>query len=70
MPALLALDTHKPSGRVSSAAFLKRFADMGAWFYARSVFPAGVKLTLSAVIDGKNLHGGGHKAGLGFELEA
>lgn len=30
----------------------------------------GVKLTLSAVIDGKNFSIGGHKLGLGFELEA
>lgn len=32
--------------------------------------PAGVKLTLSGLIDGKNVNGGGHKIGLGFELEA
>lgn len=32
--------------------------------------PAGVKLTLSGLIDGKNVNGGGHKVGLGFELEA
>ncbi|EGV95021.1 Voltage-dependent anion-selective channel protein 3 [Cricetulus griseus] len=31
---------------------------------------AGVKLTLSALIDGKNFNAGGHKVGLGFELEA
>uniref|UniRef100_A0A8C1M1Y1 Non-selective voltage-gated ion channel VDAC3 n=1 Tax=Cyprinus carpio TaxID=7962 RepID=A0A8C1M1Y1_CYPCA len=30
----------------------------------------GVKLTLSALIDGKNFSTGGHKVGLGFELEA
>ncbi|XP_060106441.1 voltage-dependent anion-selective channel protein 3 isoform X2 [Heteronotia binoei] len=30
----------------------------------------GVKLTLSALIDGKNFSSGGHKIGLGFELEA
>lgn len=30
----------------------------------------GVKLTLSTLIDGKNFHAGGHKIGLGFELEA
>ncbi|XP_051973246.1 voltage-dependent anion-selective channel protein 2-like [Xyrauchen texanus] len=30
----------------------------------------GVKLTLSALIDGKNVNTGGHKVGLGFELEA
>ncbi|XP_046717507.1 voltage-dependent anion-selective channel protein 2-like [Silurus meridionalis] len=30
----------------------------------------GVKVTLSALIDGKNFNTGGHKVGLGFELEA
>ncbi|XP_043938917.1 voltage-dependent anion-selective channel protein 3 isoform X2 [Protopterus annectens] len=30
----------------------------------------GVKLTLSTLVDGKNFHAGGHKIGLGFELEA
>lgn len=30
----------------------------------------GVKMTLSALIDGKNFNTGGHKVGLGFELEA
>uniref|UniRef100_A0A8C6C070 Non-selective voltage-gated ion channel VDAC3 n=1 Tax=Monodon monoceros TaxID=40151 RepID=A0A8C6C070_MONMO len=30
----------------------------------------GVKLTLSALIHGKNFSAGGHKVGLGFELEA
>ncbi|XP_014861625.1 PREDICTED: voltage-dependent anion-selective channel protein 3-like isoform X2 [Poecilia mexicana] len=29
----------------------------------------GVKLTLSALIDGKNFNAGGHKLGLGFELD-
>lgn len=33
-------------------------------------FSLGVKLTLSALIDGKNFNAGGHKVGLGFELEA
>ncbi|KAI4574667.1 hypothetical protein MJT46_003946 [Ovis ammon polii x Ovis aries] len=32
--------------------------------------PPGVKLTLSALTDGKNFNAGGHKVGLGFELEA
>lgn len=35
-----------------------------------TLFPAGVKLTLSALVDGKNVNGGGHKVGMGFELEA
>lgn len=30
----------------------------------------GVKLVLSTLIDGKNINGGGHKLGLGLELEA
>ncbi|NWI51605.1 VDAC3 protein, partial [Calyptomena viridis] len=37
--------------------------------YTRSLRP-GVKLTLSGLIDGKNFSAGGHKIGLGFELEA
>lgn len=32
--------------------------------------PPGVRLTLSALIDGENFNAGGHKVGLGFELEA
>ncbi len=31
---------------------------------------AGVKLTLSGLVDGKNINAGGHKLGLGLELEA
>ena len=34
------------------------------------IFFSGVKLTLSALIDGKNFNAGGHKVGLGFELDA
>ncbi|CAL9707613.1 unnamed protein product [Knipowitschia caucasica] len=37
--------------------------------YTQTLRP-GVKLTLSALVDGKNVNGGGHKVGLGFELEA
>ncbi|NP_956511.1 voltage-dependent anion-selective channel protein 2-like isoform X1 [Danio rerio] len=37
--------------------------------YTQSLRP-GVKLTLSALVDGKNFNTGGHKVGLGFELEA
>ncbi|XP_005812073.1 voltage-dependent anion-selective channel protein 3-like isoform X1 [Xiphophorus maculatus] len=37
--------------------------------YTQSLRP-GVKLTLSALIDGKNFNAGGHKLGLGFELDA
>lgn len=33
-------------------------------------FTAGVKLTLSGLVDGKNINAGGHKLGLGLELEA
>ncbi|KAK2104751.1 Voltage-dependent anion-selective channel protein 3 [Saguinus oedipus] len=32
--------------------------------------PPGVKLTLSALLAGKNFNAGGHTVGLGFELEA
>ncbi|KFW85354.1 Voltage-dependent anion-selective channel protein 3, partial [Manacus vitellinus] len=34
------------------------------------VLRPGVKLTVSGLIDGKNFNTGGHKVGLGFELEA
>ncbi|XP_017687344.1 PREDICTED: voltage-dependent anion-selective channel protein 3 isoform X1 [Lepidothrix coronata] len=34
------------------------------------VLRPGVKLTVSGLIDGKNFNAGGHKVGLGFELEA
>uniref|UniRef100_A0A8C3G633 Non-selective voltage-gated ion channel VDAC3 n=1 Tax=Cyclopterus lumpus TaxID=8103 RepID=A0A8C3G633_CYCLU len=37
--------------------------------YTQSLRP-GVKVTLSALIDGKNFNAGGHKVGMGFELEA
>ncbi|XP_040394293.1 voltage-dependent anion-selective channel protein 3 isoform X1 [Cygnus olor] len=37
--------------------------------YAHTLRP-GIKLTLSGLIDGKNFSAGGHKVGLGFELEA
>lgn len=30
----------------------------------------GIKLTLSALLDGKNINGGGHKLGLGLEFQA
>ncbi|XP_031696753.1 voltage-dependent anion-selective channel protein 3-like [Anarrhichthys ocellatus] len=36
--------------------------------YTQSLRP-GVKVTLSALIDGKNFNAGGHKVGMGFELE-
>ncbi|KAL6113758.1 vdac3 [Pungitius sinensis] len=37
--------------------------------YTQNLRP-GVKITLSGLLDGKNVNGGGHKVGLGFELEA
>ncbi|KAG7262212.1 hypothetical protein CRUP_012889 [Coryphaenoides rupestris] len=37
--------------------------------YTQTLRP-GVKLTLSALVDGKNINAGGHKLGLGLELEA
>ncbi|KAM6965468.1 voltage-dependent anion-selective channel protein 3 [Aplochiton taeniatus] len=37
--------------------------------YTQTLRP-GVKLTLSGLIDGKNFNAGGHKVGMGFELEA
>ncbi|TTG62694.1 Voltage-dependent anion-selective channel protein 2 [Bagarius yarrelli] len=37
--------------------------------YTQTLRP-GVKLTLSALVDGKSINAGGHKLGLGLELEA
>ncbi|KAK1905779.1 voltage-dependent anion-selective channel protein 2 [Gymnodraco acuticeps] len=37
--------------------------------YTQTLRP-GVKLTLSGLVDGKNINAGGHKLGLGLELEA
>lgn len=31
---------------------------------------SGIKLTLSALLDGKNINAGGHKLGLGLEFQA
>uniref|UniRef100_A0A8C5DPF0 Non-selective voltage-gated ion channel VDAC2 n=1 Tax=Gouania willdenowi TaxID=441366 RepID=A0A8C5DPF0_GOUWI len=36
--------------------------------YTQSLRP-GIKLTLSALLDGKNINAGGHKLGLGLEME-
>lgn len=33
-------------------------------------FDTGVKLTLSALVDGKNFNAGGHQLGLGLDFEA
>lgn len=41
--------------------------------YIKTLAPltyTGVKLTLSGLVDGKNINAGGHKLGLGLELEA
>lgn len=76
MPAWLELDTHKPSGQVCFfspfAVYLYTTIHMQGWLCdtCDTLFPAGVKLTLSGLIDGKNVNGGGHKVGMGFELEA
>uniref|UniRef100_A0A2R9B832 Voltage-dependent anion-selective channel protein 1 n=1 Tax=Pan paniscus TaxID=9597 RepID=A0A2R9B832_PANPA len=37
--------------------------------YTQTLKP-GIKLTLSALLDGKNVNGGGHKLGLGLEFQA
>ncbi len=34
------------------------------------LFFKGVKLVLSGLVDGKNINGGGHKLGLGLEIDA
>lgn len=39
-------------------------------FFNFFLFILGVKLILSALIDGKNINGGGHKLGLGIEIDA
>lgn len=38
--------------------------------YSPSSLGSGIKLTLSALLDGKNINAGGHKLGLGLEFEA
>lgn len=43
------------------------FKDLEKCVYS---FAPGMKLTLSALVDGKNINAGGHKLGLGLELEA
>lgn len=74
--ALSDSDTHRPSGQVSlSPIFLQQPCQHHVTSYVMhrchvTLTPAGVKLTLSGLIDGKNVNGGGHKVGLGFELEA
>lgn len=40
---------------------------LGLYLY---VCISGMKLVLSALVDGKNINAGGHKLGLGLELEA
>ena len=37
--------------------------------YTQTLKP-GIKLTLSALLDGKNVNAGGHKLGLGLEFQA
>lgn len=73
--ALSDSDTHRPSGQVRfSTIFLQRPRQHVISYIMHcchvTLTPAGVKLTLSGLIDGKNVNGGGHKVGLGFELEA
>lgn len=41
-----------------------------SWLSLVPLTCAGVKLTLSGLVDGKNINAGGHKLGLGLELEA
>lgn len=41
---------------------------VGVW-NTQTIRP-GVKLTLSGLVDGKNIDAGGHKLSLGLELEA
>lgn len=41
------------------------------YFYIGVIFSfAGIQLTLSAMIDGRSFNQGGHKLGIGLELEA
>lgn len=72
--ALSDSDTLRPSGQVRhfSLATMSTACNHSYIMHCCHVTltPAGVKLTLSGLIDGKNVNGGGHKIGLGFELEA
>ncbi|GFR93419.1 voltage-dependent anion-selective channel protein 2 [Elysia marginata] len=70
------------SGNTSFAVGGKYKIDDGASFSAKvnnsshiglgytQTLRDGVKLTLSALVDGKNINGGGHKLGLGIDFEA
>lgn len=72
--ALSDSDTHRPSGQVSLSPIFQPCHHHVTSYVMHcchvTLTPAGVKLTLSGLIDGKNVNGGGHKVGLGFELEA
>ncbi|KAM9425840.1 sphingomyelin synthase-related protein 1-like [Pholidichthys leucotaenia] len=55
-----------PSASISAKVNNASLVGIG---YSQTLRP-GMKLTLSALVDGKNINAGGHKLGLGLELEA
>ncbi|XP_066519920.1 voltage-dependent anion-selective channel protein 2-like [Hoplias malabaricus] len=55
-----------PSASISAKVNNSSLVGVG---YTQTLRP-GVKLTLSALVDGKSVNAGGHKLGLGLELEA
>uniref|UniRef100_A0A8C3JXB8 Non-selective voltage-gated ion channel VDAC3 n=1 Tax=Calidris pygmaea TaxID=425635 RepID=A0A8C3JXB8_9CHAR len=59
---------YQPDDKTSIVAKVNNASLIGVG-YTHALRP-GVKLTLSGLIDGKNFSAGGHKVGLGFELEA
>jgi hypothetical protein len=40
------------------------------FYLNHKTFLKGVNLVLSTLVDGKNINGGGHKLGLGLEIQA
>ncbi|NWW52259.1 VDAC3 protein, partial [Pedionomus torquatus] len=59
---------YQPDDKTSIVAKVNNASLIGVG-YTHALRP-GVKLTFSGLIDGKNFSAGGHKIGLGFELEA
>ncbi|XP_014811387.1 PREDICTED: voltage-dependent anion-selective channel protein 3 isoform X2 [Calidris pugnax] len=59
---------YQPDDNTSIVAKVNNASLIGVGY--SHVLRPGVKLTLSGLIDGKNFSAGGHKVGLGFELEA
>lgn len=74
MPAWWELDTLRPFGLVRTIPLYNikhnrpLFSELQISMHF--IFLSGMKLILSALVDGKSINAGGHKVGLGLELEA